>query len=73
VPINPDYGCLLTLAMQRMLKPVQKLSGLSRTVPFTMSKQIKLFKYTSGRWLYNGGGTWVIQLGSSIVLNMVVG
>ena len=39
--------------MQRILKAAQKLSGLSRTVSFPKSKQIELFKYTSGRWLYN--------------------
>jgi hypothetical protein len=44
---------VLTLAMQRILKAVQNISGLSRTVPFAKSKQIELFEYTSGRWLYN--------------------
>jgi hypothetical protein len=39
--------------MQRIFKTVQKLSGLSPTVSFTRSKQTELFKYTSGRWLYN--------------------
>jgi len=39
--------------MQRMFKTAQKLSDLSCTVPFTKSKQLELFKYTSGRWLYN--------------------
>ncbi|KAF8514101.1 kinase-like domain-containing protein [Hysterangium stoloniferum] len=41
------------LAMQQIFKAAQKLSGLSRTVPFTRSQQVDLFKYTSGRWLYN--------------------
>jgi hypothetical protein len=44
---------VLTLAMQRILKAVQNLSGFSRTVPFAKSKQREFFKYTSGRWLYN--------------------
>ena len=39
--------------MQHMFKAAQKLSNLSNTVPFTQSKQMELFKYTSGRWLYN--------------------
>ena len=43
----------LSLAMQQICKTAQKLSDLSRTVPFTKSKQIELFKYTGGRWLYN--------------------
>jgi hypothetical protein len=39
--------------MQQIFKTAQKLLGHSRTVPFTKSKQRELFKYTSGRWLYN--------------------
>ena len=39
--------------MRQLLKAAQKLSGFSRTVPFTRSRQRELFKYTSGRWLYN--------------------
>lgn len=39
--------------MQRILKTAQKLSGLSRIVPFTQSKQIRALQVTSGRWLYN--------------------
>jgi hypothetical protein len=36
----------------RIFNTAEKLSGLLRT-PFIHSKQIELFKYTSGRWLYN--------------------